>query len=241
MPAFREGKLKFDDPKHLLFAVQASGSPELVEPLLKYLQQNDLKGETADAMWGKVAELGGPNELKILWEQSLDEKLSEAQRLKRLQALEVAASQRKVKPAGDISGLDQLIKSNNTRNCRHCNTASRPMATPDFAIQNEIVKTAVNESMPSELRIASFDALTDLIVAERKANETTETGKPRRISDREIATLCQSNYSLAQKIAVRFAWKRSFVSSAITYRMLSATLLSSCQHQQKKNSQDYFR
>ena len=48
LPAFREGKLKFDDPKHLLFEVQASGSPELVEPLLAYLQQNDLKGETAD-------------------------------------------------------------------------------------------------------------------------------------------------------------------------------------------------
>jgi glucose/arabinose dehydrogenase len=44
LPAFRAGKLKFDDPKHLLFAVQASGSPELVEPLLAYLQQNDLKG-----------------------------------------------------------------------------------------------------------------------------------------------------------------------------------------------------
>ena len=113
LPAFRDGKLKFDDPKHLLFAVQASESPELVEPLLKYLQQNDLKGETADALWNQVALLGGPKELQILWKQCLDTKLSDDQRLKRLQALEVAASVRKVKPAGELESTLKLIDSKN--------------------------------------------------------------------------------------------------------------------------------
>jgi putative heme-binding domain-containing protein len=110
VPAFREGKLKFDDPRHLLFAVQASGSPELVEPLLAYLQQNDLKGETADALWNQVAKLGGPKELQILWEQCLDSKLSDDQRLKRLLALEVAARERKVKPTA-TPNLDPLLQS----------------------------------------------------------------------------------------------------------------------------------
>ena len=159
LPAFREGKLKFDDPKHLLFAVQASGSPELVEPLLKYLQQNDLKGETADALWGKVAELGGPNELKILWEQSLDEKLSDAQRLKRLEALELAASQRKVKPAGESVTAKELLQSKQAA----LKQVGLRLAGlwKQHGLQQQVIDIAENANEQVETRIAAFDGLVE--------------------------------------------------------------------------------
>ncbi len=151
LPAFREGKLKFEDPKHLLFAVQASGSPELVEPLLAYLQQNDLKGETADALWNQVAKLGGPKELQILWEQCLDSKLSDDQRLKRLLALEVA----KANPSGEKKSLEQLLNSNQTA-VQALRLAGKWKHEPLRAL---VMETAKSDSKPIEQRLAALDAL----------------------------------------------------------------------------------
>lgn len=151
VPAFREGKLKFDDPKHLLFAVQASGSQELVEPLLKYLQQTEVKGEVADALWNQVAQLGGPKELQILWEQCLDSKLSDDQRLKRLQALEVA----KANPSGDKKSLEQLLNSNQTA-VQALRLAGKWKLEPLRAL---VTDTAKSESKPIEQRLAALDAL----------------------------------------------------------------------------------
>ncbi|HQR05952.1 MAG TPA: c-type cytochrome, partial [Gemmatales bacterium] len=168
LPAFREGKLKFDDPKHLLFAVQASGSPELVEPLLKYLQQNDLKGETADALWNQVAQLGGPKELQILWEQCLDSNLSDDQRLKRLQALEVAASQRKVRPHGDVVSVKELISSNKVQ---FVHSAIRLCGLWDVeSLRGSINELATKENTSIDLRTAAFDALTEFILTDKSKN-----------------------------------------------------------------------
>jgi putative heme-binding domain-containing protein len=115
LPAFREGKLKFDDPKALLFAVQASGSPQLVEPLLKLLQEGNLPADVADALWTTIAQLGGPEELKLVWYQSLDQALSPEQRLKRLQALLFAAKTRNLKPAGELTHLTHLLNSTDAK------------------------------------------------------------------------------------------------------------------------------
>lgn len=151
VPAFREGKLKFDDPKHLLFAVQASGSPELVEPLLRYLQETNPKGDVADALWNQIAQLGGPKELQLLWEQCLDSKLSDDQRLKRLQALEVA----KARPAGGLQALEKLTDSNQTA-VQALRLAGKWKHEPLRAL---VTETAKSESKPIEQRLAALDAL----------------------------------------------------------------------------------
>lgn len=161
LPAFREGKLKFDDPRHLLFAVQASGSPELVEPLLKYLQQNDLKGETADALWNQVAQLGGPNEMQLLWDQCVADdprkKLSPAQRFNRVQALEKAASQRQMMPQNGLSLITKIIASNNSAEaCAGLRLAGYWKVEHLFTAISSLV---TNESVSLEERTAACQAL----------------------------------------------------------------------------------
>ncbi|HMP16206.1 MAG TPA: c-type cytochrome, partial [Gemmatales bacterium] len=149
--AFREGKLKFDDPKHLLFAVQASGSPELVEPLLAYLQQNDFQGETADALWNQVAKLGGPKELQILWEQCQNSQMKSTQRLKRLEAL-IAA---KARPAGDLQALEELANHPETT-LQALQLAGKWKYTP---LLSKVTETAKSDEKPMEQRLAALDAL----------------------------------------------------------------------------------
>jgi putative heme-binding domain-containing protein len=157
LPAFREGKLKFDDPKHLLFAVQASGSPELVEPLLKYLQQNDLKGETADALWGKVAELGGPKELMLLWEQCNDTQLSEPQLLRRLLAIEQAVRQKRITLGNSASQLNRLMVST------HDDIASSALrlagVSNSTACLDTVRQIAFSSVKPVAVRVAAIEAL----------------------------------------------------------------------------------
>ncbi|MFT3879029.1 MAG: sorbosone dehydrogenase [Gemmatales bacterium] len=164
LPEFRKGALQFNHPRHMLYAMQASRSPELAEPLLKYMQSVVRHDEEDDLLWAMVAQLGGPKELQIIWEQSLDPKLSDEQRLIRLQALEVAASQRKNRPSSDTSSLKELATSNKQpiamSALRLIGLWNREKQRPTV---NEII---IDENKPTEIRVAALEALAELVGTE---------------------------------------------------------------------------
>jgi len=205
LPAFRKGKLEFNHPRHQIFAVQASGSPQLVEPLLNYLQTNRVGTDEADVLWGIVAQLGGPKELQILWEQSLDTKLSDEQRLKRLQALEVAARERKVKPAGDLSQITEMVRYNDPT------AASAALhLTGLWKIKNSVIAdTAFDSKGPMQVRLAAVQALGDisddlnlLLLFQRESNRTLHAE-----AIRQLLRVQSSQLTGVEKILIDFMQK----------------------------------
>ncbi len=204
LPAFHEGKLKFDDHRHLLFAVHASGSPQLVEPLLKLLQQGDIKGEIANQLWAIIAQLGGPGELRLLWDQSLDAKLAMDQRIQRLQALEQAARQRQVIPAGDLSTLASLLKQTDPT------FQAAGLRLVGLWKQSKLQRPALayleDRNQPAPIRVAALDALAGLGGPENLALlQQLSTNEPdRSIRLEALLRLVRSDLSMASPVLATF-------------------------------------
>jgi putative heme-binding domain-containing protein len=107
-PQVREGRNPFSNVKHLIFALQAVDSGGSVPALVKLIQSGKVQpGEEAD-LFALLAKLGGPNELTLVFDKA---QADETARPALLPALEQAARERKVKPAGDLMRIEPLLMS----------------------------------------------------------------------------------------------------------------------------------
>ncbi len=105
LPAFRAGTLTFGgNARHLLFALQATGSKDVVAPLVELIQSKKVAPEREEEVLLLLASLGGPNELELVFRKAT---ATHSQLL--LSALESAARQRFSKPAGDLTTLQPLL------------------------------------------------------------------------------------------------------------------------------------
>ena len=111
MPALQKGELEFrGNTRHLLFALQAVGSPNAVRPLVDLFRAGKVASERRENVLALIAELGGPAELGLLFDALTDKNATDAgQQAMLLAALEQAARQRGVRPAGDPSRLARLL------------------------------------------------------------------------------------------------------------------------------------
>ena len=110
LPEAIAGKVHFDNPAHLVFALQAVGSTDVVKPLLKALGDGAIPPAQAETALGLAATLGQPQDLRTIYELALAGKgLSFDRRAALVDGLVKAARQRKAKPAGDLAGLLGLL------------------------------------------------------------------------------------------------------------------------------------
>jgi len=111
LPEVQAGRLTLgEDPKHLEFALASVSSTQIVDPLLKLVQSGKLSPERQTRLLTLLAGVGGPEPLRYLFTQALAEDQTADRRLALLQALTEAATNRQVRPSGDLQGLQKFWK-----------------------------------------------------------------------------------------------------------------------------------
>src|SRR5262249_39716997 len=108
MARLKRGEMRFTKTKHLVFALQAVDSRDTAAILVSLLKSGDIKDEQKADVLVLLAGVGGPNELSLVFDQAL---ANEPVRPALITALEQAARERKVKPAGDLMKIEPLLTS----------------------------------------------------------------------------------------------------------------------------------
>ncbi len=100
------------DVKHLTFLLQSAGSPGVVEPLMTLLVEGKLPPERQESVLVLVAALGGPKELRTVFDMAMDAKTPGSVRAELMAALVRAARMRKVRPEGELGPISRLVDDN---------------------------------------------------------------------------------------------------------------------------------
>jgi putative heme-binding domain-containing protein len=109
LPALHAGKFAVADARHLLFALQSADSRAVLRPLVELVRAGKA-GANETGVLSFISTLGGPPELSLLWERVVDSSRPVGDRVRLLEALEQATRQRNVRPGGDLSHLNSLLK-----------------------------------------------------------------------------------------------------------------------------------
>jgi putative heme-binding domain-containing protein len=95
---------------HLVFALQAVATPEVVRPLVDLVRAGKVPADRAEGVLTLIANLGGPPELALILDSVVTaDRAAVAQRVHLLNALIQATGRQHVRPAGDLSRLSKLL------------------------------------------------------------------------------------------------------------------------------------
>lgn len=110
LPQLQAGKVDFGgNAAHLTFVLQAAGTSDVVQPLLALLNDPKLPADRQENLLVLVAALGGPNELRMIFDMALDIDAPAARRAALLAAINRATRMRKVQPAGALGAVAGLV------------------------------------------------------------------------------------------------------------------------------------
>jgi putative heme-binding domain-containing protein len=114
MPTLQDGKFDYNgNTRHLLFALQSAaskgGAQAALKPLVELLKGGKIAKDREEGVLTLITALGGPAELTLVLDRALDKDSDTARKLALLAALDEAARQRGVKPAGDPARIGQLF------------------------------------------------------------------------------------------------------------------------------------
>ncbi len=110
LPALQAGRFTTADSRHLLFALQAADSREVLPTLVK-LARSGKAGPSETSILVFLASLGGPAELSLLFDRIVSgSSRPTEERTRLLEALEQVMRQRGVRPDGDLHRLLPLLK-----------------------------------------------------------------------------------------------------------------------------------
>ena len=100
----------FEKPVHLEFALRAIDEPAIVGPLVRILNDGKLPEGRRDGVLELIARLGAPQDLAMIFRLVLESPNQQAEvQVALLNALTGAAVTRNIRPAGDLSLLDELL------------------------------------------------------------------------------------------------------------------------------------
>lgn len=113
LAAVQKGQLKFDDnERHLVYALEAVGTPAVVRPLVDLLRAGKVPTDREEAVLSLIASQGGAPELGMVLDRVFDLGDSDAPRKASLLATLAQATRRRgVRPAGDVGRLKGLLAS----------------------------------------------------------------------------------------------------------------------------------
>ncbi|WP_165251442.1 PVC-type heme-binding CxxCH protein [Paludisphaera soli] len=111
LPGVQAGRFNFDGHAgRLVYALQALGSPEVLQPLLSLYKQGKVPHEQDAAALNLIAAVGGPAELGLLLDLIQNKDAMPAVRQAALlNALVRAGRERKIVPAGDLARIAPLL------------------------------------------------------------------------------------------------------------------------------------
>jgi putative heme-binding domain-containing protein len=161
LPALQAGRLDFGgNTRHLLFALQAVGR-EGIKPLVALLKAGKIAKERQESVLLLMAAVGGPEELRLVFDHVLSADGGQAgTRAKLLAALQEASRQRSVRPAGDLSRVGKLLTAEDEAVRAAAAQLAGLWKLESFRPQLLDYARAAGTSEP--LRKAAFAALTQL-------------------------------------------------------------------------------
>ena len=136
----------------------AADPPSAVGPLLGLLQRGTLPPERLPAVAKMVCERGNEHDLAFIFEQVTGDNWPIELRADALAWLREAVATRKVQPAGDLSGLGDLIDESDSDELRFAAVRLAELLTSD-AIVTALQSLTEDATASRELRNAALDAL----------------------------------------------------------------------------------
>ena len=113
LPELEAGRLALGkNPEHLIFAFKSLDQNASVAPLVRLLNENKLGAEQTSQIERAIADLGQPQDVKVLLDRLVSDDVSAVQQLSLLDAL-TAAANRNVIPPGDLNAAGKLLESEN--------------------------------------------------------------------------------------------------------------------------------
>lgn len=194
LPAFQSGKLTFDqNPKKIEFALKAIRNPAAIKPLVEEFKAGRATSDLADL----IGSLGGPEDLAVLFDTATAAQSNDFIRIAALQALDLAARQRNVRPKADIAALKSLLTGQT--NDAVCAAALRLAgALKATALRDQIISWAGNADRGPQIP-AAIEALADLGDAEslKELRSLGAAGHPTAVRLRAAAALAQHDAKTA--------------------------------------------
>jgi putative heme-binding domain-containing protein len=158
MPAVQKGEFDFGgNPAHLVFALQAAGSQNGVQPLVALLKSGKIARDREEQALLLIANVGGPGELALVFERATAQGNTPARQAVLLGALEQAARQRGVKPSGELKKVETLLNSNS--DAVRAAAARSAGAWKLESARPKLIELARAEKSNDEVRQAAFDGL----------------------------------------------------------------------------------
>ncbi len=159
LPEARAGRFDFGGkPAHLVYALLAVNSAEVVPPLLALLRAGRVPKEQDGQVQNLIATQGGPGELAAVLDLVLGARtLPPSRRAALLDLLARAAERRKVVPAGDLSRIVPLITSRDDAISAAALHAAGAWNVP--AIDDRLAELAGAADTPAAVRSAAIEAM----------------------------------------------------------------------------------
>ncbi|MFL5245531.1 MAG: PVC-type heme-binding CxxCH protein [Gemmataceae bacterium] len=161
LPAFQAVQLDFGkDFQHVVFALQAIGSPAAVQPLVNLYKAGKIPQENHNAVLALIADLGSPEHLEFIFSLALQEAKVPDQQRSLLERLSQRASTKKTRPAGDLSRLSTLLRSE-SEPVRRAAVGLAGLWQME-GLRGEVLALAKAKDTSEAMRRAAFDALVHL-------------------------------------------------------------------------------
>eukprot|EP00913_Durusdinium_trenchii_P023331 g21909.t1 len=177
LPLVEQGKFDFDgNVGHLAFALKSVGTASVVRPLIDLFKAGRIPANRQQDVLAVVASLGGPAEMRIVYDAALAANSKPSRRVALLSALANAAGQRNVRPAGDVGSVLKLINSDDravrVAAIRCAGLWRVAAARPGLNV------IAASDKEPLPIRLAALGAVGDLRGA-ASVRELIEFTKPK--------------------------------------------------------------
>ncbi len=207
LPAVKEGKFDFGGSvEHLVYALKAAESPEVVPPLLALLQQDKLPPERVPSVLEVIATLGGPKELGTVLDlvAASNSQIPAARRAALLAALVETSRLRKTQPAGDLGRVTALLDSSDAAVRAAAIRAAGQWKVA--GIYGRLERFAIDDLAPAAERHAAIEALAALGGPESKQALHALAGAAANLGDRQAALtgLASLDVPLAAELMVKF-------------------------------------
>jgi putative heme-binding domain-containing protein len=202
LPAFQAGRMDFrGNTRHLAFALEAAGAQAPLRPLVELLQSGKIR-EGRDNLLTLLAALGGPEELRLVFDEVLGGKQTPQLQGHLLLALDQAAGQRGVRPQGDLDKLEALLESDQD-SIRA--SASRLAGRWHLeSLRPHLDRLAGERKTPESVRRAAVDGLVYLGGPQtlERLNQLTDSAQPTAVRRPSIVALTNMDLKLAASRAV---------------------------------------
>ncbi len=158
MPSLREGRFDYGgDARRLVFALNAVGSPGVVQPLVEALRAGKVAPADEDRVRALIASLGGPAELGMILDLAVLDATPEGKRAPLLEALAQAARARKVAPSGSLARAARLLDS--TDSATRAAAARAVGLWKVEPLRGKLEALARSKETPDSVRLASIEGL----------------------------------------------------------------------------------